>query len=337
MEEIRIIPDGNESLLKINRQRKRLLLTINLLCVFILFPFAITDLMQGYYWMGFFLLAFAVSLAINTACVFWRGREFFHYGLVSGFIVAALILAVYHKGIGAMFWVFPVVMIAIFVLPLRASFIFSVVLTSAVSVLISQEVSTADVIRIVMSLLMTVGVCFAVVISIQELQNKLRKASEEDPQTGLSNRRHLDEKLMTSLKGYESSGTPSAILLLDIDYFKTINDQFGHDIGDEVISIVAKTLKENTSKKDTAFRIGGDEFLVLLNDVNWKEGYAKAEKIRSEIETLSEPEVFSASVSVGGSMAANGLDSLTWMKKADDALYQAKVNGRNTVQLNGEA
>ncbi|MBB6521296.1 GGDEF domain-containing protein [Pseudoteredinibacter isoporae] len=333
MEDIRFVPNNHGAILSLNKHRKRLLYTINLICIIAIVPFAILSLIHSYIWLGVCLLAFVATLVINTICVIQRGREYFHHVIVMSFLIAALTLAVHHRGVGAVFWVFPVVATSIFVLPMRAALFFSVTLTASVSILMFMEMTHTVAIRASLSLVITIAINYVVVNIIQELQQKLRRSSEEDPLTGLSNRRQLDNEIMAVLDTYTRDGHSAVILLIDIDRFKTINDSFGHDVGDRIIQSVANAIKDNTRKSDAVFRLGGDEFLVLLNGIDWSEGSVIAETIRSKIEKLSEPEAFPVSASIGASVVYDGADKSAWIKQADAAMYQAKINGRNCVHI----
>lgn len=333
MEDIRFVPDSHGAILTLNKHRKRLLYTINLICIIAFVPFGIRAFMHSHILLGISLLAFVVTLVINTICVVRRGHEFFHYSIVTSCLITALTLAVYHRGIGAIFWAFPVIVTSIFVLPKRSALFFSLVLTTAISILMFHEIAPGIAIRAAASLLFTITISYVVVSIIQDLQEKLRRGSEEDPLPGLSNRRQLDDKLVTALSKFHLSHTPAVILLIDIDRFKAVNDELGHDAGDRTIKIVAKAIEGHTRKTDNAFRLGGDEFLVLLNSMDWTEGRFVAERIRSDVEKLSGAEGFSVSVSIGASLASGAMDKSSWMKQADDAMYQAKMMGRNCFHL----
>jgi len=336
MEDIRFVPNDHGAILTLNEHRKRLLITINLICMITFVPFALRAFMHGYVWLGGFLLAFVATLAINSICVLRGGREFFHHTIVVGCLIVALTLAVHHRGIASVFWTFPVIVTFIFVLPMRPAILLSMVLATSISVLMFLNMRPEIAVRGAASLFLTIGISYIVINIIQELQEKLRRSSEEDPLTGLSNRRQLDDKLAEALSKHRQDSIPAVILLIDIDRFKTINDELGHDVGDRIIQGVAKAVEDNIRKTDTAFRLGGDEFLVLLNGTNRDETGSVTEKIRSEVEKLSGPEDFSVSISIGACAAHHEMDRTSWMKQADVAMYQAKMKGRNCVHFHLE-
>ncbi|EDP75819.1 diguanylate cyclase [Hydrogenivirga sp. 128-5-R1-1] len=174
------------------------------------------------------------------------------------------------------------------------------------------------------------------VLESKSLMELLQQQSYIDQLTGLYNRRFLDEiadKLSAQVK---RRGTSLGILMIDIDYFKQINDKYGHDVGDRVLKEIASIIKSSVREADYVIRFGGEEILVLLVDV--REGTAKkvAEKIRRAIENKVieiSGGVIKKTVSIGVSEFPKDCDGKFWqcIKFADVALYRAKEEGRNRV------
>lgn len=169
----------------------------------------------------------------------------------------------------------------------------------------------------------------------KKLMQILNKMARVDQLTGMFNRKYLDEFAETSIPQALRTGTPYGILMVDIDFFKMINDTYGHDIGDEAIRIVSRVIKESIRKSDIAIRFGGEEFIVLL--YNCDRAYLKevAEKIRTNFakQVISAgSDKFSKTLSVGAVMFPDDSDSI-WkcIKYADISLYYAKEHGRNQV------
>lgn len=126
------------------------------------------------------------------------------------------------------------------------------------------------------------------------------------------------------------------VLMADMDHFKSINDTYGHQVGDEVIKAVAFVLLENTRKTDLAARIGGEEFLILFDNGDAKIVYEIAQRIREKIEKMPIKiigfDIFHLTISLGFCSLAPKDETLEeLLKKADDALYRAKKEGRNRV------
>ncbi len=169
----------------------------------------------------------------------------------------------------------------------------------------------------------------------KKLMQILNKMARVDQLTGMYNRKYLDEFAETAIPQALRTKTPYGILMVDIDFFKMINDTYGHDVGDEAIRIISRVIKESIRKSDIAIRFGGEEFLVLLHNCNRDYIKEVAEKIRSNFakqKISAGTETFSKTLSVGAVMFPDDSESI-WkcIKFADMSLYYAKENGRNQV------
>lgn len=151
-----------------------------------------------------------------------------------------------------------------------------------------------------------------------------------DALTGLANRRRLDEVLVRA----EESNGPYSLLLVDIDFFKRVNDEYGHDAGDDVLQQLGKVLLSSVRQEDIVGRFGGEEFLVYLPNTRIKEAILIAERCRYEVEqhTFSaRGQTLQITVSLGLSESAQEFSSDDVLQQADKALYVSKKDGRNRV------
>jgi len=168
---------------------------------------------------------------------------------------------------------------------------------------------------------------------VQDKIGRLKSEVQSDPLTGLLNRRGLS----AVLDYFDTMQQPFAVLALDIDHFKRVNDSFGHDVGDEVIKQVAVTLRHSARQTDVVCRSGGEEFLMLLPASSTEEARVIAERVRTSIaESWIDP-VGQITLSVGIASwqpGQHGQDHS--LKQADAALYQAKSAGRNCVMIAGQ-
>jgi len=164
----------------------------------------------------------------------------------------------------------------------------------------------------------------------------LRNEVLTDPLTGLLNRRAFDQNLENAFNQWERHRRSFVLVLGDLDYFKLINDRFGHLVGDEVLRALAQRMRRGLRKSDLAFRIGGEEFAILLMETTLQAGMEVAEKLRrrideNPIELDSGQTVFpTMSLGVGGP-ERHGVNSL--FSAVDQALYAAKHKGRNRVEV----
>jgi two-component system cell cycle response regulator len=163
----------------------------------------------------------------------------------------------------------------------------------------------------------------------------------QDPLTGLHNRAFFETQLSMELERSIRLSQPLALLFVDIDHFKRINDEHGHDVGDVVLEHVARTVAGHLRRIDQVFRWGGEEFVVLLPGTGSDEGFPAAERLRMVIERtpamLPDGRELSVTVSIGVALApehALGGDR-AFLRHADQALYAAKESGRNRTVVYG--
>ena len=174
-------------------------------------------------------------------------------------------------------------------------------------------------------------------VYLQSVVDHLCDLSLKDPLTGLANRRHFRNVLSREIDAVARSGEHALLLMLDIDFFKKVNDTYGHIGGDLVLQAIAKCLATCVRPMDTVARYGGEEFAVILPNCPASFGQIVAERIREAVANLSisvAPMVnVQVTVSIGGAYAPEWVRSTTslWTDRADIQLYRAKTEGRNRV------
>ncbi|MDH5424748.1 MAG: GGDEF domain-containing protein [Gammaproteobacteria bacterium] len=181
-------------------------------------------------------------------------------------------------------------------------------------------------------------------VLVQPLRNAIqyRKAvlmSQLDALTGLHNRAAYDRDIERELSLAERHKLPLSLMLLDIDFFKKVNDVYGHAAGDQVLRAVANALKDATRSSDVVFRYGGEEFAILLSDVDSLTAMDVAERIRLSVRGLLveyDEQLINISVSIGMGSYCYGEGSDSLFKRTDEALYRAKNMGRDQVKIAAE-
>ena len=167
---------------------------------------------------------------------------------------------------------------------------------------------------------------------LAEMHNRiveLEKLSSTDRLTGTWNRAHFDKTLAVEISRSVRYHQPVALVLLDIDNFKQINDTHGHAIGDEVLRELVKVVRNNIRTSDMLFRWGGEEFVILAPSTSYRSATKLAETLRAKIEQHEIKTAGNITVSLGVAEHVSGESENTWFRRADDALYAAKNSGRN--------
>lgn len=168
-----------------------------------------------------------------------------------------------------------------------------------------------------------------------ELETRLRLLSETDALSGLYNRRKLMDALANNYETFVRYGTQTSVLIVDIDNFKTINDQYGHLLGDQAILATADVFRRELRSTDTAARFGGDEFVVLMPHTSWEQAAPIAERLRAGVaQALRDLGIQSEGATISGGLSEFLLsdgNAENALKRADQALYQAKHRGCNQI------
>lgn len=160
---------------------------------------------------------------------------------------------------------------------------------------------------------------------------RLLKMATTDPLTGLANRIRLDEKLLECHQVYERTGRVFSVIMIDLDYFKRVNDTYGHLIGDKTLVALTQLLSDNIRHIDTLGRWGGEEFMIICPETEIEGGKQLAEKMQSVIEKYDFPHIHTMTCSFGISESRKGDRIENVVGRADSALYQAKAEGRNRI------
>ncbi len=168
----------------------------------------------------------------------------------------------------------------------------------------------------------------------EQKSKDLETLASRDHLTGCFNRMKWDEYRQQAIVNSSMTGMPLSLLFLDIDHFKSINDNFGHDIGDTTLVTVADIVQKNIRQTDSLFRTGGEEFAVLLPEAESEEARLLAERIREKVAEHKFEQVNQVTISLGATTFRGKDDNESELcKRADQALYHAKRSGRNRVSL----
>jgi diguanylate cyclase (GGDEF)-like protein len=175
----------------------------------------------------------------------------------------------------------------------------------------------------------------AIALRNAELLDRLRAQATIDPLTGCHNRRGFDEILSVEFARAKRYGRPLTLVLLDIDHFKGVNDDYGHEVGDHALQRIGRAVRHTFRNTDSASRYGGEEFAIIFPETGKDEGARLAERLRVLIETLPPNAEVPRSVTASFGVSAfpdDGRDISALIRAADRALYLAKANGRNRVE-----
>ena len=170
----------------------------------------------------------------------------------------------------------------------------------------------------------------------KRIENEIVYLGYHDQLTGLHNRHYFETIITKELDRADRYSASLSLLLLDLDHFKTVNDTWGHPVGDDVLRLISKEIENTVRESDIFVRFGGEEFIVMMPQTTMKGALRAAEKIRTAIEKVSHPVAGPQTVSIGVAQRMSNESFRHWYRRTDEALYQAKETGRNRVFASDE-
>jgi len=311
--------------------RDRLMAALSAVGVVFLVPFGVHDFLRERYPLAAAIAVVVAALAVDAVAIYRSKTPPIPYALLLVPMAAAITISLRTQGVIGAFWCYPAVLFFFFVLPRWPANACSVVLLAEATWMVYRYLGMRITVRFGVSLAMTIVIINVIQSIIRELQVQLMLLAITDPLTGAFNRRHMDSRLAEAIQIARRSGRPVSALMIDIDHFKRVNDERGHEAGDAVLKGVVALVKERSRRIDLMFRMGGEEFVVLLPATGEAEAAILAEELRASIESAPLLPGRPVTVSIGvGELRADD-DRESWLKRADTALYAAKNSGRNRV------
>lgn len=251
--------------------------------------------------------------------------------LVAPTVLLFLVLSIEYQGLIGVLWCYPTVLAFSVMFQERHALIINSLLVLAVGT-ISLPVTGQELWpRFVMSLISVIVFASLFVRVIERQRLVLEQMARIDPLTKLNNRSQLRHHLDRVADDARESGATVSALMLDVDWFKRINDSLGHAAGDDVLCRVACAMRAHTRTEDQCFRVGGEEFLILLDNCDLQAARSRAEHLRSSISTQPIVPDRPVTVSIGVAELEPEESVADWLKRADARLYAAKRTGRNRV------
>jgi diguanylate cyclase (GGDEF)-like protein len=317
--------------------RDRLMAALSVVGVVFLVPFAVHDFVRGRYPLAAAIVVVVVTLAIDALAIHRRKSPPIPYALLLVPMAAAITISLRTQGVIGAFWCYPAVLFFHFVLSRWLATLCSVALLIDATLMIHRYLGMRITVRFCVSLAMTIVFVHVIQSIIRELQGRLLLLAITDPLTGAFNRRHMDGRLTEAIEIARRSGRPVSALMIDIDHFKRVNDERGHEAGDGVLRGLVVLVKERSRQIDLMFRMGGEEFVLLLPATGEAEAARLAEELRASIAGAPLLAGRPVTVSIGVAELRPDDDRESWIKRADGALYAAKEAGRNRVARSAAA
>lgn len=275
----------------------------------------------------------AIALGLSSVVVYaWRGRSVAHAGAVFvAFVVIACIASSIVFGRTAAYWAFVVLSISFVVTGPRVALAGSIVLIAAIASqsALFNTLPERAIFVVTAALITLYGWISKSQYEIQKRQ--LETLAHHDPLTHAGNRRLMQKTLEGAVVSHHKRHAVAMLAVLDLDHFKSINDRYGHEAGDRVLVMLADIVRRRLSEKDSLFRLGGEEFVVLLNNTTTVQGARVVNDLHQQFNAGMDAISMPVTVSIGWAELLPDDDWPSWLRRADEAMYRAKQAGRNQV------
>ncbi|MEW5966631.1 MAG: GGDEF domain-containing protein [Pseudomonadota bacterium] len=349
-----VAPDDSDDL----RLKKEVMTLVSSSIAFLAIFWSALYIVSGYALSGLIPLGYTV-VSLASTLVFFRTRRFGLFCASQQLLILLLpfllmwSLGGFANGSVVMIWAIFAPLAALFFIDLKAAtrwmiaFMALLALSAAIDPLLAAQARPMPTGLNTLYFLMNLG-CGFILIGLMlyyfvrdrevaygkllESEAHIRELMMTDPLTGVANRRHLDDRLAMELARQARYGQPLSVILTDIDWFKRVNDTFGHAAGDAVLEAFARTLEASIRSSDFLARYGGEEFVLLLPNTEIGEATALAERMREATHRIRIPDsVLSATASFGVTLARPGETMAEVLSRADEAMYLSKSGGRDRV------
>ncbi len=279
---------------------------------------------------------FCLGLVIVILLLRLRDRYLFHGRLFAVFAVACCIYSTLINDHNGLYWAYPAIAAIFFLLPMRDALLTVCVFVTSLSAIALQQFPSTEFWRITCSLALTGTFTAVFAWLVGRMQLELTSLATTDPLTGCLNRSQMAQMLNGQIQMRERYERVASLILIDLDHFKHINDRWGHAVGDQVLKEAAERLRRRLRETDYLFRIGGEEFLIVLPETRQKAAEELARQLLTTISYAPFGNSVQTTASAGVTEVIQGETWSTWLNRADQALYSAKDAGRNrSITLRG--
>lgn len=291
-------------------------------------PFAYYRFTSGDYLLGAIdslIILLGIVLFFRACCY---QRESLNYTINVSMMVC-FITVLHIRGSEMIFWLYPLIAATYFLVSIKQALTINLLstLSTLPAMVPSATMMQLSTIYVTTVLLGIFGFIYAKRAEINE--NKLAMIATEDALTGIDNRRALDTRIGEVVASFTRYNHPCSLLIIDLDHFKKINDNYGHVMGDKLLMRIVNVIEANIRRTDRLYRYGGEEFVLIANNTKIHNAKKLAEHLRKAVVSDQELSHFDVTISIGVSELTTYDDEISWLTRADQALYKAKNSGRN--------
>jgi diguanylate cyclase len=295
-----------------------------------LIPFGLWRAINGQ-WLLFAMDAVILAgIAGNVAYAWWTGNTRAPSLFAAYFLCIMTQVAIHLLGETGRYWLYPQIIASFFLVRRRHAAVISLASLAALPLTGTGFGTGFEATSFLATITVSAMFTYAFAHRVELQREQLETLAALDPLTGIRNRRTLIDDLERAHAVFRRERRPCAVLILDLDHFKDVNDQYGHMAGDRVLIALTRLVEQNIRKGDQLYRFGGEEFVVMAPAVCHAGLTVIAEKLRRKVaDNLVAPDGRPITISIGGSLLRADESPADWFARADTSLYVAKNAGRN--------
>ena len=299
-------------------------------------PFAVIRFMQGEFIVGLVDSILITGMLLLGTYVYITHKTKIASLVLTVFALAGMTAVVHLKGPSVVYWAYPTMVAVYFILPPRMAIKLTLLAAVAMASALFDKMEFTAFIAVGMTLVVNNVFAFLFSKRMQRQQSQLTQLVRLDPLTGVGNRRALNDKLDDIIAINNRQQQQVSLVVLDVDYFKRINDNYGHTAGDQVLIKLTKVINARIRETDYLYRFGGEEFVVVLTGTDKTIALKISEQLRKLVEEADILEDMVVTVSIGVAEIIKGDNADSWIDRGDRAMYHAKETGRNRVCIGKE-
>lgn len=308
-----------------------LLLVLSMIATVSIGSFAILRFANSEWMIGTFDFVVSLGMLLIVYYVYTTQKVAIPSIVLAVTTCIAAIATVQIQGVENINWSYPALVAAFYLLsPKRAILLCLFTLVLIFPVLL-EGLSWLQLVSSMTTLFMTCLFGYFFSKGVLEQHEQLSEMATKDSLTGVGNRRALDHRLIELLAAYARKTSPLSLILLDLDHFKKINDEYGHIVGDQILIRISEIIDGRIRATDALFRFGGEEFVIVPLELDLIQAARLAEQLRILVENHELVTEKPVTISLGVAQYKGGETSDSWLNRADEALYRAKNSGRNKV------
>jgi len=296
-------------------------------------PFAILRFIQQQWLAAAIDTIIVVGFLVLGAYVYRTRRVRVASIAITVLCMGGVLTTVYVIGPRQIYWIFPALMAVFYLIPPKEAVVCAVVTIAALLPAVFPNSDSHETTTIIITILVTSAFAFAFSLITNRQREQLLVLATKDPLTGAGNRRGLDSKLSEIVNAYRRTEAPASLVLIDLDHFKRVNDIHGHAVGDQILQRVTEIINLRIRVTDSLYRIGGEEFVVVLEGADIEHAAYLAEQLRTLVDANELVPDHAVTISLGVAGLKSGENGNDWLHRADEALYRAKDAGRNSTSV----